>query len=233
MSDDLLHVDQTGVRNPRPRILVFACAFPEPKSRALDRYLVIAESQKIPAIICANKTDLVSQEQAKAFFGIYEVLGYRVIYTSATEGKGIHELRDALTGRISALTGPSGVGKSSLLNAIQSGLGLAVGAVSEANLKGKHTTVSSQLFPLEAGGYVADTPGIKSIGLFNIEPSELDGYFPEIRVHVGHCQYSDCRHIEEPGCAVRKAVEEGKIPFERYDSYLRLREECEEIYYRC
>jgi ribosome biogenesis GTPase len=133
------------------------------------------------------------------------------------------ELEARLACKISVLTGPSGVGKSSLLNIIQPGLALAARKVSQATGKGKHTTVVSELFPLENGGYVADTPGLRALALWDVEPEELDGYFPELRPLVAHCQFNDCTHIHEPGCAIRAAVEENRIDPERYNSYVRLR----------
>jgi ribosome biogenesis GTPase len=221
------------IANPDQVVFVFACSNPEPRLKMLDRFLVIAERAHIPALICANKIDLVPRREARDIFEMYDAIGYPVFYTSAKEGKGINKLYKALAGKISALTGPSGTGKSSLLNTMQPGLGLAVKTVSEATTKGRHTTVASEMFPLEGGGYVADTPGIRAIGLFNIEPSELDGYFPEIHPFVDECRFNDCRHFDEPGCAVRKAVKKGDIWVERYESYCRLREEAEEIFYRC
>ncbi|OFX12692.1 MAG: ribosome small subunit-dependent GTPase A, partial [Anaerolinea sp. RIFOXYB12_FULL_60_12] len=150
-------------------------------------------------------------------------LGYRVIYTSAETGAGVDELRAALAKKISALAGPSGAGKSSLLNALQPGLGLAVNEISAALDKGKHTTVSRQLIPLAEGGYVADTPGWKSLALWDTEPEEMDAYFPELAPLVAECQFSDCSHTHEPGCAVLAALEAGRIHPQRYESYLRLR----------
>lgn len=202
-------------------VFVFACAQPNPKLRMLDRFLVIAEKQSIPATIVANKIDLVDDPQK--IFGLYKPLGYRIIYTSAATGAGVDELRDALAKKISALAGPSGAGKSSLLNALQPGLGLAVNEVSTAINKGKHTTVARQLIPLAGGGYMADTPGWKSLALWDTEPEEMDAYFPELSPLVAECQFSDCSHTHEPGCAVLAALKAGKIHPERYDSYLRLR----------
>jgi ribosome biogenesis GTPase len=214
---------QIIIANPDQAMLVFACADPAPRLRMLDRFLVITEKQGIPAIIVANKVDLVGLQQAKALFGRYTPIGYTVVYTSVKTGLGITNLRDQLSGKVSVLTGPSGVGKTSLLNAIQPGLGLAVRQVSEATGKGRHTTVDSQVFPLEGGGYVADTPGLKALALWDVEPEELDAYFPEMRNLVAGCQFSNCSHIHEPGCAVRAALAANRIDPERYESYVRLR----------
>ena len=212
---------QVLLANPDQAVFVFACAHPNPRLRMLDRFLVIAEKQRIPALIVANKIDLV--EDPRKIFGLYESIGYRVLYSSTRIGARLEELKSVLKGRISAFAGPSGAGKSSLLNAMQPGLGLAVNEVSRAINKGKHTTVTRQLFPLDGGGYVADTPGWKSLALWDTEPEELDGYFPELRELVQYCQFSDCSHTHEPDCAVQRALEEGKIHRERYESYLRLR----------
>jgi ribosome biogenesis GTPase len=212
---------QILLANPDQAVFVFACAHPNPHLKMLDRYLVIAEKQNVPAMIVANKIDLV--DDPHKIFGMYENIGYRVLYTSTKWNVGLEELQQILIGKLSALAGPSGAGKSSLLNAIQPGLGLAVNEISEAVNKGKHTTVTRQMFPLEGGGYVADTPGWKSLALWDTEPEEIDGYFPELRELVQHCQFNDCTHTHEPGCAVRLALREGKIHPERYESYLRLR----------
>jgi ribosome biogenesis GTPase len=212
---------QILLANPDQAVFVFACANPDPRLKMLDRYLVIAEKQRVPAVVVANKIDLV--DDPKKLFGVYESIGYRVLYTSTKLKAGLDEFREILLGKVSALGGPSGVGKSSLLNAIQPGLGLAVNEISSAMNKGKHTTVTREMFPLEGGGYVADTPGWKSLALWDTEPEELDAYFPELRDLVPHCQFSDCSHTHEPGCAVQAALSEGKIHQERYDSYLRLR----------
>jgi ribosome biogenesis GTPase len=214
---------QVILANPDQAVFVFACARPTPRLRMLDRFLVIAEKQGLPAVIIANKIDLVGREQAEKMFGFYPPIGYPVIYACANTGQGVEELRERLTGKVSALAGPSGVGKSSLLNAVQPGLGLAVREISEAFHKGRHTTSVRQLFPLVGGGYVADTPGIRSLALWDTEPEELDGYFPELAPLVAACQFNDCNHKTEPGCAVRAAVEAGRVHPQRYDSYLRLR----------
>jgi ribosome biogenesis GTPase / thiamine phosphate phosphatase len=220
--------EQVLIANPDAAAFVFAAARPTPNPRLLDRFLVAAEAAEIPDIaIVVNKIDLVDP---RPVFEVYERIGYTVLYVSAETNTGIDALRDFLTGKVAIFTGPSGVGKSSLLNAIQPGLGRAVGAVSLKLTKGKHTTTNAEMFPLYGGGYVADTPGIRTLAPWNVEPDELDGYYREFRPFVANCQFSDCTHINEPGCAVRAAVERGEISPERYDSYLRLREVLEEEY---
>jgi ribosome biogenesis GTPase len=215
--------EQVLVANPDQVVLVFACAQPAPHLRMLDRFLVVAEANALPAVICANKLDLVAPEAARELFDLYSRLGYTVVYTSAASGEGVEALRGLLAGKLSVLSGPSGVGKTSLLNALQPGLGRQARAVSAATTKGRHTTVHSELLPLAGGGYLADTPGIRALGLWDVEPEELDGYFVEIRPWVGECEFGDCTHLSEPGCAVRRAVANGQIAPSRYDSYCRLR----------
>jgi ribosome biogenesis GTPase len=214
---------QIIIANPDQAVFVFACAQPEPRFGMLDRFLVVAEKQDIPVLIVANKVDLAGLARAEALFSHYTPLGYSVIYTSAQSGLGVAKLREELSGKISVLAGPSGAGKSSLLNVIQPGLGLAVRTISLATKKGRHTTVVRQLFPLQGGGYVADTPGLKALALWDIQPEELDGYFPELRGLVAACQFNDCTHVHEPGCAVRAAMERGEVEPVRYESYLRMR----------
>ena len=214
---------QIIIANPDQAVFVFACARPELRPGMLDRFLVVAEKQNIPALIVANKVDLVSRAHAEELFSHYEPLGYHLIYTSAKSGVGLGELAERLRGKVSVFAGPSGAGKSSLLNSIQPGLGLAVRAVSQLTKKGRHTTVVRQLFPLSGGGYVADTPGLKAMALWDIRPEELDGYFPELRRLVDACQFNDCTHTHEPGCAVLSALEQGEIHSKRYASYVKMR----------
>lgn len=214
---------QIIVANPDQTVFIFACSRPEPHLGMLDRLLVIAEKQGIPVLVVANKVDLVDTTQAQSLFSRYEQLGYPLVYTSAKSGLGISELAGKLRGKLSLFAGPSGVGKSSLLNSLQPGLGLAIREVSQATEKGKHTTVVRQLFPLEGGGYVADTPGLKALALWDIKPEELDGYFPELRGLVADCQFNDCTHVHEPGCAVQAALARGEVHPERFASYVRMR----------
>ncbi len=219
--------EQVLVANPDQLVLVFATQNPVTNLRKLDRFLVVAEVNELTAVICVNKIDLVGLAEARRQFHIYSDIGYQVIYTSAVTGEGIEELRACLHDKISVLTGSSGVGKSSLLNTVEPGLGLKVREVSQTTGKGMHTTRYAELFPLVAGGYVADTPGIRGLALFDLEPWEIDAYFREMAPLVETCQFSDCSHRHEPNCAVRAAVEDGRIAPERYESYLRLREEHE------
>ncbi len=214
--------EQVIIANPDQVVFVVACANPEPRLKMLDRLLVGAERQEIPSVICANKTDLIGLEAARALFGVYEKIGYPVVYTSARTHAGIDELRAHLVGATSALIGPSGVGKSSLLNALEPGLGQRVMDVSSATGKGRHTTTVAELVPLAAGGWVADTPGIRALALFDLDPEEIDAYFPDIAPYVPQCAFSDCTHTVEPGCAVIQALERGEIDRHRYESYVRL-----------
>jgi ribosome biogenesis GTPase len=215
------------VANVDQVLLVFACAAPEFNPRMLDRYLVICEHSGLEAVIVANKSDLLPAAEAQTLFAPYERIGYPVIYSSTKTGAGVAELRAYLGGKLSVVTGRSGVGKSSLLNAVQPGLNLATGAVSQLLNKGRHTTTVAELIPVqgEAGGYVADTPGIREIGLWQLAPEDLDWCFRELRPYLNDCYFAGCTHIHEPDCAVRVAVEAGQVSFERYDSYVRLRTE--------
>ncbi|MEA4812870.1 MAG: ribosome small subunit-dependent GTPase A [Anaerolineaceae bacterium] len=215
---------QVILANADQILIVFACQQPEPHLRMLDRFLVVAERAQIPAIIVVTKLDLTSQATAESIFGLYQDLGYPVIYTSSRTNEGIEKVKSYLPGKISSLAGPSGVGKTSLLQNILPNLQLQVGQVGAgAQGKGRHTTQVRQLYPLEGGGWLADTPGLRTLALWDITETELDAYYREIAPLVADCQFNDCTHSHEPGCAVRRAVEEGGIAQSRYDSYLRLR----------
>jgi ribosome biogenesis GTPase len=219
------------IANADQVFFVIAAAQPAPDLRFLDRLLVAGEKSDITElIIVVNKVDLEDPGNIASRFTPYERMGYPVLYTSALAETGIDDLRERLQGKLSALTGPSGVGKTSLLNRIQPGLGRAVKAVSRYNEEGTHTTRDSALVKLDFGGYLADTPGMRYLNIWDVEPEELDAYFRDLAPHVEHCRFGDCTHDNEPGCAVLKAVKDGEISLHRYKNYRALRAELEETY---
>jgi len=209
-------------------VVVFAAAKPEPHRRMLDRFLVIAEANSLQSRIVVNKIELVDREATERSFADYGAAGYPVHFTSVKQRLGLDELHDELAGKTSVLSGPSGVGKSSLMNAMYPGLDLRVGEISESVNKGRHTTVGALLHPLPDSGFVVDTPGLREVGMWGLASEHLDECFREFRPFIAECKFGNCTHRVEPGCAVKGAVSTGAISAERYDSYLRLRDEIEQ-----
>ncbi len=221
------HGERVVAANVDQMVVVFAAAKPEPHLRMLDRFLVIAEANGLAALVVINKSELVGEARARAAFSDYLVAGYPLHVTSVRAPFGLEELHDALAGRTSVLSGPSGVGKSSLMNAMFPGLDLRVAEISDSVNKGRHTTVGALLHPLPGGGYVVDTPGLREVGMWGLESTRLAECYPELRALAASCRFGDCSHRREPGCAVLEALERGVLSAERYDSYARLREEIE------
>ena len=227
------------VANPDQVLIVFAVKDPEPHLRMLDRFLVIAEANELPAVIVANKVDLIGLEAAREMFLLYERLGYPLLYVSATErfevtpvpgesgtlpSEDFEQLRRLLTDKLTVVTGPSGVGKSALINAIHPQLNLRVGDLRNFEGKGRHTTRNAQLFRLPLGNatFIADTPGIRELGLYELDAGSLGFFYVDLKPYVNDCRFPNCTHDHEPDCAVRKAVDDGRVSHERYDSYVRL-----------
>jgi ribosome biogenesis GTPase / thiamine phosphate phosphatase len=211
------------VSNVDQLIIVTSAAEPTIKPNLIDRYLITAEKMEVPPVICINKIDLIDSADLQPLAGVYGQMGYQVLLVSATTGLGVDRLKRLLAGRQSVVSGQSGVGKSSLLNVIEPGLGLRVGEVSEENQKGKHTTTTAKLFPLSFGGYVVDTPGIRQFQLWDVSAEEVAGYFRDIRPYVSRCRFPDCSHTHEAECAVKDAVADGRLDARRYESYCHIR----------
>ena len=208
--------------------IVISLYFPEIKLPFLDRILVTCEVYGIPVTIVMNKTDLYraeAQEQINRFRDIYEAAGYRVLETSVMTGEGVGELREEIAGKVCLFSGESGVGKSSLIKAIDPSLDPKVGRISDVHLQGMHTTSLYEMYRVGSGGYIIDTPGLRGFGLVSLEREEIALYFPEMLKLSEQCRFAPCTHTHEPGCAVKEAVDEGRISPERYASYLGMLEE--------
>lgn len=225
---------QVTVANLDQVVVVMSLREPALNTHRLDRFLVLAESCDLRAVICLNKADMLAKrvlnQETKPLKKLYESLGYRVLIVSAETDLGIKEVRQEMSGHISAFVGSSGVGKSSLVNAIQPGLHLWVGDVMEIG-KGRHTTTDVSLHRLDGGGYLADTPGIKTVSLFERQEVDLAQCFPEFRAFENGCRFNNCTHLHEPGCAVREAVEAKTVNAARYESYKRIAEDKEPALY--
>jgi ribosome biogenesis GTPase len=222
------NTQQVILANPDQALFVFAVARPDPHRRMLDRFLILSEATGVPALIGINKVDLDDtdapnhQSRAGAIFGDYERI-YPVYYFSAIHRIGLEALSGALRGKLTVIAGPSGVGKSSLLNALDPEGNRATQTISDATGKGRHTTTSAQIYRLGPDTFVADTPGMRALAMRGVDPEQLDQYFPEFRPFLGTCFYADCKHLTEPGCSVIAAVERGDISTARYESYSALR----------
>ena len=210
------------VTNVDQILIVASAAEPPLKPNLIDRFLVTAQRSRVQPLICINKVDLIDPATIQPLVGVYSQMGYRVLLVSAETGFGIDRLRRAMQNQQSAVVGQSGVGKSSLLNAVQPGLLLRVGEVSHESRKGTHTTTTSQLIPLEVGGYVVDTPGLRQFQLWDVIPQEVAGYFRDLRPFVNLCRFPDCSHLHEEGCAVKDAVADDLLDERRYESYCNL-----------
>ncbi len=212
------------VANVDQLVIVMSLVEPSLKPHLIDRYLASAQKGKLAPILCLNKADLVEHANLQSMIGAYAQLGVPTLLTSARTGQGIPHLRELLAARSTVFSGQSGVGKSSLLNAIQPGLALRVSVVSEVNQKGKHTTTTAELIRLTTGGWVVDTPGVRQLQLWDTMPEEIEGYFPEFRAFVPKCAFPDCTHTHEEDCAIKRAVVRRQISVRRYHSYVGMRE---------
>jgi ribosome biogenesis GTPase len=214
---------QVIVANVDQLLIVGSAAEPVLKPHLIDRLLVTAEKARIRPVVCINKIDLVDPADLQPLVGVYGQLGYLVLLLSVTRGWGVSRLRQLVRGRRSVVVGQSGVGKSSMLNAIEEGLQLKVSTVSLETEKGRHTTTAARLIPMQAGGYLVDTPGIRQFQLWDVIPEELDGYFRELRPYVSRCRFPNCTHVHEAECAVKAAVADGRLDLRRYESYCQMR----------
>lgn len=214
-----------AVANVDQAVVVFAAAKPDPHFNLLDRFLVMMERQQIPVILCFNKKDIAGAERIEELQSIYGNCGCRILFISARKKENIDILRTALNGKTSVVAGPSGVGKSSIINLLQNGVKMETGSISRKIERGRHTTRHSELIAMGDGSYIMDTPGFSSLFVNDFEKEELKEYFPEFYPYEGTCRYHGCDHIHEPGCGVKQAVEEGEIHRQRYEDYVELYEE--------
>ena len=214
-----------AVANVDQAFLIFAMENPKPNFLLLDRFLIMMKQQEIPAVICFNKKDV---EEMEKLYEIYTGCGYRVVLSSTYEGEGMDEIHEILKGKTTVVAGPSGVGKSSITNCMQGEVQMETGEISKKLKRGKHTTRHSQVIPVEKNTFLVDTPGFSSLYLTDMKEEELRDYFPEFVMYEPQCRFQGCMHIHEPGCAVKKALSEGKISQQRYDNYLALYEELKE-----
>ena len=215
-------IEQILFVNMEQLVVVVAARQPRPQRGFIDRAIIMAIKGNLQPVVCVNKVDLVSEEAVGTLTAPYEALGYPIYRTSAVQGNGMDEFKEALINRSTAVVGQSGVGKSTLLNGVEPGLGLKTKEIMERHDRGRHTTTVVHLFKLQEGGYVADTPGVKELRLWGIKPAELETYYPELEPLRGQCQFGDCSHLHEPGCAVRAAVADGRIASARYEGYRRI-----------
>ncbi len=214
-----------AVANIDQALVIFAAAKPKPNFNLLDRFLILMQYQKVPAVVCFNKQDMVDVEELQLLKNTYESAGYPVLFTSAAKEEGITAIRELLKGKTTTVAGPSGVGKSSLINLLSPEAEMETGDISRKIERGKHTTRHSELFTLDEDTFICDTPGFSSIYLPDMEKEELGIYFPEIAEYEPFCRFQGCAHIHEPGCGVKEALEEKKISPIRYDNYKLLYEE--------
>ena len=217
-----------AVANVDQAFLIFAMENPKPNFLLLDRFFIMMKQQEIPAVICFNKKDVGEKEEMEKLYEIYTGCGYRVVLSSTYEGEGMDEIHEILKGKTTVVAGPSGVGKSSITNCMQGEVQMETGEISKKLKRGKHTTRHSQVIPVEKNTFLVDTPGFSSLYLTDMKEEELRDYFPEFVMYEPQCRFQGCMHIHEPGCAVKKALSEGKISQQRYDNYLALYEELKE-----
>ena len=217
-----------AVANIDLALIIFAAAKPQPNFNLLDRFLIMMEKGNVPAVICFNKKDLAKQEELELLYETYKSCGYDVIFSSTFNGEGLDEIREILKGKTTVVAGPSGVGKSSITNALQENVQMETGEISKKLKRGKHTTRHSQVIPVGHDTYLMDTPGFSSLYLTDIEEQELKAYFPEFRRYEEQCRFQGCRHIHEPDCGVKAALAEHEISQLRYEDYLGLYNELKE-----